>query len=133
MAHLTNIDQIDIVVENPQRMAEFLTSIGFTFRRKTDGARGSYEVAFPGLGDQPILELTPSTTADGAARSVGLRHIAVRSTNIHETYEELTARGYHFDQPPRPIPETSRLLTNLMDPEGRFLQIVDSVKSVDSA
>src|SRR5271154_3180803 len=113
MAYLTFIDHIDMVVDDPQRMADFLTSIGFTLKRKIGGTRGSYEVAFPGPADQPILELTPSMSTNGETRPLGLRHIAIRSTNIQETYEELTARGYQFDDAPRPVPETGRLLTNL--------------------
>lgn len=127
MSHLGSIDHIDIVVEDTEKMAEFLISIGFTMVRKAEG-RGSIEVAFPGKGDQPILELTAADSGNGKKRPLGLRHIAVRSTNLDATYSELTARGYTFDKPPRQIPETGRMLTNLKDPEGRSLQIVDVPK-----
>lgn len=125
MAYLGSIDHIDVVVEDPKKMADFLVSIGFTHVRETEGGRGSVEVAFPGEGDQPILELTPSDQGNGKVRPLGLRHIALRSTNIDKTFEELNARGYTFDKPPRLIPQTGRMLTNLKDPEGRSLQIVD--------
>ena len=125
MAHLGSIDHIDIVVEDTEKMAEFLISIGFTMVRKAEG-RGSIEITFPGEGDQPILELTAADSGDGKVRPLGLRHIALRSSDIDATYGELTARGYSFDKPPRLIPETGRMLTNLKDPEGRSLQIVDA-------
>jgi len=50
MTHLTTIDHIDIVVENPEKMAAFLTSIGFTFKRKTRRA-GLVRSSLPGTGD----------------------------------------------------------------------------------
>lgn len=126
MSHLGSIDHIDIVVEDPRQMADFLVSIGFTHVRETEGGRGSIEVAFPGEGDQPILELTPRDPGTGKVRELGLRHIALRSSDINKTFEELTAKGYRFDKPPRLIGETGRMLTNLKDPEGRSLQIVDA-------
>lgn len=129
MTHLGGIDHIDIVVQDPEKMADFLVSIGFKLVRKTDHGGGSIEVAFPGQGPQPILELTSADQGDGKVRPLGLRHIAVRSSDIQATFNELTAKGYTFDKPPRPIPATGRMLTNLKDPEGRSLQIVDVPKS----
>ena len=125
MAHLGSLDHIDIVVENPRKMAEFFISIGFKLVRTLEHGGGAVELAFPGEGDQPILELTSRDQGNGKVRELGLRHIAVRSSDINKTYEELTARGYTFDKPPRPIEATGRMLTNLKDPEGRSLQIVD--------
>lgn len=126
MAYLGSIDHIDVVVDDPRKMAEFLVSVGFTPVRETEGGRGSIEIAFPGEGDQPILELTPRDQGNGKVRELGLRHIALRSSDINKTFEELNSRGYTFDKPPRLIPETGRMLTNLKDPEGKSLQIVDS-------
>jgi catechol 2,3-dioxygenase-like lactoylglutathione lyase family enzyme len=125
MAYLGSLDHIDIVVENPQKMANFFVSIGFKLVRKLDHGGDAVELAFPGEGDQPILELTSRDQGDGRVRDLGLRHIAVRSSDINKTFEELTARGFTFDKPPRPIEATGRMLTNLKDPEGRSLQIVD--------
>lgn len=124
MAHLGTIDHIDIVVQDPDKMADFLVSVGFKMLRKAEG-RGSVEVAFPGEGDQPFIELSAADTGNGKVRPLGLRHIAVRSSDIDATYKELTDRGYTFDKEPRLIPETGRMLMNLKDPEGKSLQIVD--------
>ncbi|MES2291103.1 MAG: VOC family protein [Pseudomonadota bacterium] len=125
MAHLGSVDHIDIVVNDPSVMADFLVSIGFKPVREAEG-RGSIELAFPGEGDQAILELTAADSGNGKVRPLGLRHIAVRSSNIDATFKELTERGYVFDKEPREIPATGRMLTNLKDPEGGVLQIVDS-------
>jgi catechol 2,3-dioxygenase-like lactoylglutathione lyase family enzyme len=126
MAHLGSLDHIDIVVESPLQMADFFVSIGFKLLRKLEHGGQAVELAFPGEGDQPILELTSRDQGNGQFRALGLRHIAVRSSDINKTYEELTARGYTFDKPPRPIAATGRMLTNLKDPAGNSLQIVDS-------
>jgi len=127
MAHLGTIDHIDIVVGDTVKMADFLISIGFKKVREAEG-RGSIELAFPGEGDQPILELTAADPGNGKVRPLGLRHIAVRSSDLDATFRELTERGYTFDKEPREIPATGRMLTNLKDPEGNTLQIVDSPK-----
>lgn len=124
MAHLGTIDHIDIVVQDPDKMADFLVSVGFKMLRKAEG-RGSVEVEFPGEGDQPFIELSAADSGNGKVRPLGLRHIAVRSSDINATYKELTDRGYSFDKEPRLIPDTGRMLMNLKDPEGKSLQIVD--------
>jgi len=131
MAFLGPIDHIDIVVENPLQMADFLVSIGFTLVRKLEHGGTAVELAFPGEGDQPILELTSRDQGNGKVRELGLRHIALRSSDIHKTFEELSSRGYTFDKPPRPIEATGRMVTNLKDPEGRSLQIVGAPPKLD--
>lgn len=123
---ISGVDHIDIVVEDTERMAEFLIALGFTVIRRTAGARGSIELRFPGEGDQPFIELTPSTTPDGKTRPLGLRHLAVRAPDLEETYSVLSARGYRFNGPPRQVGDTGRTLTNLIDPEGNPLQIVSA-------
>lgn len=132
MSHLGAIDHIDVVVDDPKAMADFLVSIGFALVREMH-SRGSIEVAFPGEGDRPILELTPRVQANGDVRELGLRHIAIRSSDIAKTFEELTARGFTFDTPPRLVEETGRMLANLKDPEGRTLQIVDAPRPREQA
>ena len=107
-------------------MADFLIAIGFTLVRETGHGGGSVEVAFPGYAaDAPILELTSQEQENGAVRPLGLRHIAVRSTDIKASYDLLKASGYKVDEP-RVIPATGRTLFNVKDPEGKSLQIVDA-------
>ena len=44
----TGIDHIDLIVEDPEKMAEFLKTVGFKEIRHNVEARGSIELRFPG-------------------------------------------------------------------------------------
>lgn len=126
MSELTGIDHIDIVVRDPEAMGDFLQSVGFTLHRRTAEARGSIELRFPGEGEQPILELTPALDAKGNERPLGLRHVALRSSDINAIFEHFRGQGLPIKGEPRVIPDTGRTLFNLVDPEGGTLQIVDA-------
>lgn len=125
MSHLTGLDHIDIVVDDPEAMAGFFERAGFTINRRTEHGGGSIELRFPGPGEQPILELTTPLDADGKTRPLGLRHMALRSNNIASTLADFTAAGLPVRGELRVIPETGRTLFNLSDPEGGTLQFVD--------
>lgn len=124
MTSLGQLDHIDIVVSDPQIMARYLESLGFRRIRETAGGRGSIELRFPGEGDQPFIELTPQVAADGSARPLGLRHMALRADNLDSTHASLTELGFEAESPPRLIAQTGRRLFNLRDPEGNVLQVV---------
>jgi glyoxylase I family protein len=119
------LDHIDIVVEDVATMQAFFESVGFELIRQTDHGGGAVELRFPGDGDQPILELTPLDSANGGKRRLGLRHMALRVADIDAAVTDLTGRGLRIDKPPRVIAETGRRLTNLVDPAGNSLQIVE--------
>lgn len=119
------LDHIDIVVEDVAGMCDFFEAVGFTVIRRTDHGGGAVELRFPGPGDQPILELTPRIGADGAPRPLGMRHMALRVTDIEATLAEYGNRGLHATRPPRVVPETGRRLANILDPAGNVLQFVE--------
>jgi glyoxylase I family protein len=123
---LGQIDHIDIVVADPQAMASFLESLGFVRLRDTGGGRGSVELRCPGDGDQPFIELTPANTGTGVNRPLGLRHIALRASDLDSAFAALSDKGYLTDAPPREIAATGRRLFNLTDPEGNSLQVVSA-------
>lgn len=124
MAMFEGIDHIDIAVDDPEKMAGFLTAFGFEMVRRAPANRGSIEVRFPGGPTQPILELTPSRSPTGKVIPLGLRHLAIRASDLEATHKELLAKGYKFSGPIRDIEDTGRRLANLVDPEGKTLQIV---------
>lgn len=126
MSTLGQIDHIDIVVDDPQKMAGFLEALGFVRLRETGGGRGSVELRFPGEGDQPFVELTPSAQANGTRRPLGLRHLALRAVDLDATFAALSGQGFEVASPPRAVAETGRRLFNLRDPEGGTLQIVSA-------
>ena len=124
---LRGLDHIDIVVEDVAAMQAFFESVGFGLIRQTDHGGGAVELRFPGEGDQPILELTPHEGANGTKRSLGLRHMALRVADIDAAVADLTSRGLRVDKPPRVVAETGRRLTNLIDPVGNSLQLVEGL------
>lgn len=126
MAKFEGIDHIDIVVDDPEKMVEFLLKLGFEMVRRAPPSRGSIEVRFPGGKDQPILELTPSKSPKGKVIPLGLRHVAIRTSDLDGAHKELLEKGYTFSGPIRDIEDTGRRLANLVDPEGKTLQIVSS-------
>lgn len=125
MSKPQGLDHIDIVVEDVQVMRAFFESVGFELIRQTEHGGGAVELRFPGNGDQPILELTPVVGPNGTKRPLGLRHMALRVSDIDATVAELEEQGLRIDKPPRVIAETGRRLTNLIDPVGNSLQLVE--------
>ena len=126
MAAFEGIDHIDVVVDDPEKMTEFLLALGFVMVRRAPASRGSIEIRFPGGDNQPILELTPSKNPNGKVIPLGLRHVAIRAQDLEATHAELLAKGYKFNGPIRDIEDTGRRLANLVDPEGKTLQIVSA-------
>ena len=126
MAAFEGIDHIDVVVEDPEKMTEFFLALGFAMVRRAPASRGSIEIRFPGGNNQPILELTPSKSPSGKVIPLGLRHIAIRAKDLEAAHKELLANGYKFSGPIRDIEDTGRRLVNLVDPEGKTLQIVSA-------
>jgi catechol 2,3-dioxygenase-like lactoylglutathione lyase family enzyme len=126
-AMFEGIDHIDIVVEDPGRMSQFLQNLGFSVIRETPAGRGSIELRFPGGEEQPFIELTPATAPDGSKRKLGLRHMALRAGNLDEAFKVLLDQGFKADAPPRMIGDTGRSLFNLIDPENQTLQIVSAI------
>lgn len=125
MSHFTGLDHIDIVVDDIERMAEFLLSIGFSEIRRTDHNGGAIELRFPGGDSQPILELTSANGAGRAPFALGLRHMALRCADLDNAYAVLSAEGFQFTGAPKLIPHTGRRLTNIKDPENGVMQICD--------
>lgn len=119
------LHHIDIVVDDVALMRGFFEAVGFTLIRETEHGGGAVELRFPGPGDQPILELTPRVGADGKARPLGLRHMALRVTDIDATLADYATRGLQAAKPPRIVPETGRRLANIIDPAGNALQFVE--------
>ena len=119
------LDHIDIVVDDVALMRAFFEAVGFTLIRETDHGGGAVELRFPGAGNQPILELTSRIDAEGKARPLGLRHMALRVADIDAALACYAERGLMPTKPPRVVPETGRRLANILDPAGNALQFVE--------
>jgi 4-hydroxyphenylpyruvate dioxygenase-like putative hemolysin len=117
------IDHIDIAVEDPDATAAFLVSVGCTIVSRNEHDGIAIELHLPGTKDL-ILELTMTRRASGKVFPPGLRHIAIRCTDIAATQAELSASGVTFDGPPKRVKD--RLLVNALDPTGQVpVQIIE--------
>ncbi len=124
MSMFVGLDHLDIAVENPEAMADFLISLGFVELRRIASRGGTIELRFPGGEDQPFIELRPTKNPKGETIPAGLRHMALRAENLEQAYADLEAKGYQFTSPPRAVETSGRTLTSLIDPEGGRLQLV---------
>lgn len=125
MAEFEGIDHIDIVVKDPDAMAEFFLRLGFAMVRRAPPSRGSIELRFPGGEGQPVIELTPAHSPSGKEFPLGLRHMAIRSSDSSATHAMLSEQGFSLSGAPRKVADTGRTVFSVIDPEGNPLQITD--------
>ena len=123
------LDHVELVVEDPQRMADFLVPLGFTIMgRKPDqqgGHKGTIKVRFPGEGDQPYMDLRSNRDFSGkVVRELGYRHIGLRCENFGETFQTLEGLGIPFTREPH-VGGTDRMVVTMIDPQGGHLQCVE--------
>lgn len=125
-AQLGDLDHIDIVVRDTEKTAQFLETLGFA-RIRSSAERGSVELRLPGGPTAPLVELTPAVpVGGGAARPLGMRHLAFRSTALDALHAEMVATGLNVDGPPKDVVATGRRLFNFTDPDGAILQVVSA-------
>lgn len=122
---IKGIDHIDIIVEDVQKAADFYRSVGFADIVDETFTGNGVQLRFPGEGKQPILELYPTVSSKGDIRPVGLAHIALAVEDLASAERKLNQAGLSFDGEPRRIVASGRLLANLIEPEGRKLQLVE--------
>ncbi|WP_295044700.1 VOC family protein [uncultured Paracoccus sp.] len=116
---VSGIDHIEINVHDLDASVAFFKKAGFVETRRTDHTGGSVELRFPGGPDAPILELNASDD-----EPKGFQHIAMRAIDIDKAYADYVERGFQFIRPLQDKPTLSgRRVFNLMDPEGKKLQI----------
>lgn len=120
---LSGLDHIDLVSEDPEKMAEFFVSLGFT--RLGDIPSGGVKVLFPGQGDRPYLDLRPHKDGAGnVLKSLGLHHVALRCDDV----EALAARAGELKLDLTRAPyasHTGRMIVTMTLPEGSFMQLAD--------
>ncbi|MGM0432928.1 MAG: VOC family protein [Spirochaetota bacterium] len=117
---LTQIDHIEIIVNDVKKHVEFYQKLGFKLLTWTDHHGGSAEVQLPGP-NQPIIEM--HTVLD--EENIGVNHIAFRADDIFETVEDLKKKGITFQMDPYRNRHTGRANARLRDPDGWRLQLCD--------
>jgi predicted enzyme related to lactoylglutathione lyase len=112
---IKHIKFISVPVRDQQRALEFWTKkVGFTV--KTDAPIGPgqrwIELAIPGA-DTGLVLFTPPGHED---RIGGFVPMSFATEDVQRTYEELTARGVEFAQPPKTEPWGTSAI--FKDPDG---------------
>ena len=92
---ITQIDHIEIIVNDVKEYVEFYQKLGFKLLQWTDHHGGSAELQLPGP-NQPIFEI--HTVID--EENIGVNHIAFKTDDLLKTYEELKKEGIEFSNEP---------------------------------
>ena len=117
---ITQIDHIEIIVNDVKRHVEFYQKLGFKLLSWTDHHGGSAELQLSGP-NQPIIEM--HTVLD--EENIGVNHIAFRADDVVRTVEELKTAGIGFEKDPYRNRHTGRANARLRDPDGWRLQLCD--------
>ena len=119
----SGLDHIDLVCEDPQRMAEFFVSLGF--RKLGDIPSGGIKVQFPGGCDQPYLDLRPHKDSQGnVVKPLGLHHIALRCDNVNAIADRADELNLALKRAPY-AGHTGRMLVTMTMPDGSQLQCAE--------
>ena len=122
---VTQIDHIELIVNDVQQYIDLFTMLGFKIVTQTDHHGGSVELQLPGP-NQPVFEIHKTLIEEVP----GVNHIAFRVTDVNETYEQFKNAGLRIDKEPGYSPHTGRTNMNARDPDGWRLQICDA-KRID--
>src|SRR5690554_4299200 len=117
---ITGIDHIEIIVTDLEEHVRFYRKLGFEVLARTVHHGGSVELKLPG-DNQTILELHEVIGQENP----GINHIGFRCNDVSAAYQDLKSRGLAFTSEPHEVPSTGRTNTNLRDPSGFRLQLVD--------
>ncbi len=122
---VTQIDHIELIVNDVQAYVDLFTMLGFKIVTQTDHHGGSVELQLPGP-NQPVFEIHKTLVEEVP----GVNHIALRVTDVNEAYEKIKEKGLRIDMAPHYSPHTGRTNMNARDPDGWRLQICDA-KRID--
>ena len=94
---LKRINFVTVPVKDQSRALDFYTrKLGFrVFTDQTMGATRWIELQIPGAETRLVLHPMPNTVPEG------LPALALLADNVKATYDELSAKGVEFTQPPR--------------------------------
>lgn len=146
------IDHINFVVSDLERSVRFYTELLGFIESKRAHLEGEWIESIVGLkgviadvafiiapAGEPRIELlcykTPkgdALPANSLANTIGIRHLALRVDDIHETAERLKGAGVRLLGEPVVVPETvvthdagHKMLCYFHDPDGVLLEITE--------
>ena len=82
---ITQIDHIEIIVNDVEAYVDFYQKLGFKLLTRTDHHGGSAELQLPGP-NQPILEIHTVLGEE----NIGINHIAFQADDVFATHKELS-------------------------------------------
>lgn len=115
---LTQVDHIDMRVNDLEATVGTLKKMGLQEKRRTPAPRSSVEMALPGE-NQVTFELRP---ANGNPQ--GVHHVAFRQSRP-EDVEVLKEQGIVFKTEHATIKDTGRTVSSFPDPNGIMWQLTD--------
>ena len=124
---VTQIDHIEIIVNDLKAYEEYFVSLGFQVVKRDNHHKGSVEFQLPGP-NQPVFELHEVLLEEVP----GINHIAFRVDDVNAAYEMFKEKGYKVMLEPHFSPYTGRTNMDGRDPDGWRVQICDK-KRVDPA
>lgn len=107
---ITKAAQITLFVKDQTRAKQwYIDVLGFQLINDLEFAPGwSYVTVAPHKNSETIIELAQSSTADQralvGAQAADLPIVMFISDDIEKDYEELSARGVKFSNPPQEVP-----------------------------
>jgi catechol 2,3-dioxygenase-like lactoylglutathione lyase family enzyme len=117
---ITQIDHIEIIVNDVEAYVEFYQKLGFKLLTRTDHHGGSAELQLPGP-NQPILEIHTVLGEE----NIGINHVAFQADDVFATHKELSDKGIRFNGEPYRNKHTGRGNVRFRDPDGWRLQLSD--------
>ena len=112
---IQGIDHIDIGVSDVEKCVKDLENMGFKVLARVDLHGGTVQLQCPGT-NQPVFELHP--VGHGGVEDTRVNHIAFKSDDVQETYDDLTSKGLVFMRAPSYNEDSGRTLCNLDDPDN---------------
>lgn len=115
-------------VSNLQRSIDFYTHVlGMTLLRQKDYPDGKFTLAFLGYGpesEQTVIELTYNWGVEQYDLGTAYGHIALGVDDVHESVENMRAKGAKILREPGPMKAGSTVLAFLEDPDGYRIELL---------
>ncbi|HMM44090.1 MAG TPA: lactoylglutathione lyase [Candidatus Macondimonas sp.] len=116
-------------VTDLERSLAFYTEVmGMRLLRRQDYPEGRFTLAFVGYAeeaDSAVIELTHNWDTDHYELGNGFGHIAISVDDIHQTCEQVRARGGVITREPGPMKHGHTVIAFIRDPDGYALELIE--------
>ena len=116
-------------VTDLERSLAFYTEVmGMRLLRRQDYPAGRFTLAFIGYAeeaDSAVIELTHNWDTDHYELGNGFGHIAISVDDIHQTCEQVRARGGVITREPGPMKHGHTVIAFIRDPDGYALELIE--------